>query len=82
VPYHFVYAYYLNEEFFVWYNQVMSEDEFTKLFKYMSERIGKIDKTLEEKSSSADMQRVLELLDELAKRVEISDDERLVMAIN
>jgi hypothetical protein len=39
----------------------------------------RIDKTLEEKASNADMQRVLGLLDELAKRVEISDDERLVM---
>lgn len=57
----------------------MSEDEFTKLFKYMSERFDKVDKTLESKSSAADMQRVLGLLDSLAKRQEISDDERLVM---
>ncbi len=57
----------------------MSEDEFTRLFKYMTERFDKIDKVLEEKASNADMQRVLSLLDELAKRVEISDDERLVM---
>jgi hypothetical protein len=40
---------------------------------------GRIDKALEEKASNADMQRVLGLLDELAKRQEISDDERLVM---
>jgi len=39
----------------------------------------RIDKALEEKATNADMQRVLGLLDELAKRVEISDDERLVM---
>lgn len=39
----------------------------------------RIDKVLEEKASNADMQRVLGLLDELAKRQEISDDERLVM---
>jgi hypothetical protein len=57
----------------------MSEDEFTRLFKYMTERFDKIDKALEEKASNADMQRVLGLLDELAKRQEISDDERLVM---
>ena len=57
----------------------MSEDEFTKLFKYMSERFDKVDKSLEEKASAADMQRVLSFLDSLAKRVEISDDERLVM---
>ncbi len=57
----------------------MVEDGFTKLFKYMSERFDHIDLALEEKASNADMQRVLGLLDELAKRQEISDDERLVM---
>lgn len=57
----------------------MSEDEFTRLFKHMTERFDKIDNVLEEKSSNADMQRVLGLLDEIAKRQEISDDERLVM---
>jgi hypothetical protein len=40
----------------------------------------RIDKTLEEKASGADMQRVLGLLDALAKSQEISDDERVVMA--
>jgi DNA anti-recombination protein RmuC len=40
---------------------------------------GRIGKTLEEKASNADMQKVLGLLDALSKRQEISDDERLVM---
>lgn len=57
----------------------MSEDEFTRLFKHMTERFDKLDKALEDKASNADMQRVLGLLDALAKRIEISDDERLVM---
>lgn len=62
------------------YNVItMSEDEFTRLFKYMTERFDKVDKTLKEKASKADMQRVLGLLDALAKRLEISDEERLVM---
>jgi hypothetical protein len=39
----------------------------------------RIDKTLETKANADDMQRVLGLLDEPAKRQEISDDERLVM---
>ncbi len=39
----------------------------------------RIDKALEEKASNANMQKVLGLLDTLAKRQEISDDERLVM---
>lgn len=57
----------------------MSNDKFTKLFKYMTDRFDRIDKSLEGKASTADMQRVLSLLDELAKRQEISDDEKLVM---
>ncbi len=39
----------------------------------------RIDKALETKASKEDMQRMLGLLDALAKRQEISDDERLVM---
>ncbi len=39
----------------------------------------RIDRALEEKASTADMQRVLGLLDAIAKRQEISDEERLVM---
>lgn len=57
----------------------MSTDEFTKLFNYMTERFDKIDKTLETKANNADLQTALGLLDTLAKRQEISDDERLVM---
>ena len=57
----------------------MSNDEFTKLFKYMTERFDRIDQSLDRKSTKEDMQRVLGLLDALAKRQEISDDERLVM---
>ena len=57
----------------------MSNDEFTKLFNYMSERFDRIDKTLEIKADASDLQRALGLLDALAKRQEISDDERLVM---
>ena len=46
----------------------MSQDEFTKLFNYMSKRFDSIDKALEEKASNADMQKVLGLLDEFTKR--------------
>jgi hypothetical protein len=43
----------------------MSQDEFAKLFTYMSERFDRIDKTLEEKAEAADVQRILSLLDKL-----------------
>lgn len=58
----------------------MTTDEFTKLFNYMTERFDKIDSALETKASSNDLQTALGLLDTLAKRQEISDDERLVMS--
>jgi len=40
----------------------------------------RLDKALETKASNKDMQTVLGLLDTLAKRQEISDDERPVMS--
>ena len=57
----------------------MNEDEFTRLFKFMTEHFDGIDQNLELKASNEDVQRALGLLDTLAKRQEISDDERLVM---
>lgn len=57
----------------------MSGDEFTKLFKYMSERFDKIDKTLEAKADATDIRKSLELLDEVAKKQELDNDERLIM---
>lgn len=56
----------------------MSADEFTRLFKYMTKRFDVIEKKLEEKADKADMQRVFGLIDSLAKRQEIYDEERLV----
>ncbi len=58
----------------------MSEDQFTKLFKYMQKEFADIKKDLATKANASDMQTALGLLDTLAKRQEISDDERLVMA--
>jgi hypothetical protein len=40
---------------------------------------GHIDKTLDEKANKTDMQRIYDLLDKIAKRQEIDNDERLVM---
>ena len=58
----------------------MSSDDFTKLFNYMTERFDRIDKALEVKANSNDLQTAINLLDTLAKRQEISDDERIVMS--
>jgi len=57
----------------------MSADEFTRLFTYMEERFDRIDKALEQKAEKHDIDRILGLLDTLAKQQEINEDERLVM---
>lgn len=57
----------------------MSDDQFTKLFKYMQESFERLEAKLDEKASQKDMERVLNFLDEIAKRQEITEDERLVI---
>lgn len=65
---------------------VTSEDRFDKIDAQL-DRISiavikgfdRLDKALETKAEAADLQRALGLLDALAKRQEISEDERLVM---
>jgi hypothetical protein len=51
-----------------------------KIVKVVVKGFDRIDKTLETKANSADLQRALGLLDSLSKRLEISDDERIVMS--
>ncbi len=57
----------------------MSQDEFTKLFKYMEERFGAIDDKLENMATKDDISKILNRLDSIEKKLEIDDDERLVM---
>ncbi len=57
----------------------MSADEFTKLFKYMEERFDRIDERFEDTNGRID--QILNAVDALAKRQEIDEEERLVMAI-
>lgn len=57
----------------------MNNNDFTKLFKYIQEFRTEVNVKLDDKASNKDMQTVLNLLDSLARRQEISDDERLVM---
>ena len=57
----------------------MSQDEFTRLFKYMEERFDRIDKALASRADKKDVELLLNAVDSFAKRQEINDDERLVM---
>ena len=58
----------------------MGQDEFSKLFSYMTERFDKLESKIDAKAASVDLSKVIGMLDTLLKRQEISDDERLVMA--
>ncbi len=55
----------------------MSQDEFTKLFKYMTERFDNVDKQIAAQNVRFD--RLESLIDQVLKNQEISEDERLVM---
>ena len=45
----------------------MSDDQFTKLFKYIEYFRAEVNKKLDEKASQKDMERVLNFLDKIAK---------------
>jgi len=45
---------------------IMADDDFTKLFKCMTERFDKIDKTLEEKANREPIQKILDALDAIS----------------
>ena len=51
----------------------MSEDEFTKLFKYIQTIEKKLDGLIENVATKDEIQKVLGLLDALAKRQEINE---------
>lgn len=57
----------------------MSDDQFMKLFRYIEEFRSEINEKLDSKSSQESVEQVLRTLDDMARRQEISDDERLVM---
>ena len=61
------------------YNSYMSQDEFTKLFTYVSKKLDIIEDKLDDTAKKVDIQSILNRLDSIEKQLEISEDERLVM---
>ena len=57
---------------------VMSEDQFTKLFKYMQDQFGEIRSELATKASAAQVDQLVVTLDGIAKRL---DDDATEQAI-
>ena len=57
----------------------MTNDAFDKLFKNMNKRFDTLEGVISKTASGKDMDRVLNTLDSMARQLEITDDERLVM---
>jgi len=57
----------------------MSDDQFTKLFKYMSRRFDDIEAALATKADRSATDRIYNLLDSVAKQQEIDTHERLAL---
>lgn len=60
----------------------MNEDEFTKMSKYITERIDKVDKNLEDKANNTDLECAIGLVDLLSKRLEILEISGLLRLAN
>lgn len=54
----------------------MSEDQFTKLFKYIEKRLDVIEDKLDQKADKVDVQRLIDTIDSFVKRIEDSDTEQ------
>lgn len=57
----------------------MSEDQFTKLYKYMQQQFGEIRAELETKASAEQLNQVYNIVDGIAKRLDADDQELAAM---
>ncbi len=57
----------------------MSQDEFTKLFTFVSKKLDTIEDKLDTAATKTDIETILRRLDSIEKQLEITEDERLVM---
>jgi tetrahydromethanopterin S-methyltransferase subunit G len=57
----------------------MSQDEFTKLFTFVSKKLDTIEHKLDTTVTKTDIETILRRLDSIEKQLEITEDERLVM---
>ncbi len=54
----------------------MNDDQFTKLFKYMTERFDEIDKKLDSKASQDSLNKLINTLDGFVKRLDDNETEQ------
>ena len=59
---------------------VQIDEQLDQLTKMVIRGFGRIDKVLETKANTTDIQKIFDNLDSISSRLEITEDERLVMA--
>ena len=57
----------------------MSDDQFTRLFRYMTERFDKIERELAKKADAEKLERVLTTLDGIIARLDTDEAERAAL---
>ena len=57
----------------------MNDDQFTKLFRYMSQEFDDLRNRLDTKADKADLERIYGLLDSVVKQQEVDDHKRLAL---
>ncbi|GAA2048998.1 hypothetical protein GCM10009839_63460 [Catenulispora yoronensis] len=59
----------------------MSEDQFTRLFKYMQERFDKIDSELETKATTEQVDKIYQTLDGITDRLNTQESEMAALLV-
>lgn len=54
----------------------MGDDQFTKLFKYMTERFDSLDQKLDRKADKADVERLINTMDDFIRRTTVNETEQ------
>lgn len=60
-----------------WYNLSMSEDQFTKLFKYVEDFRQEVNQKLDEKASQSSLDRLTKTIDSFVKRLDDTEVEHV-----
>lgn len=58
------------------YNRIMNDDQFDKLFKYVERRFDTVEEKLDRKSEKADVEHLINTMDDFIRRITDSDDEQ------
>ncbi len=58
------------------YNKAMDDDQLTRLLKYMTERFDSLDQKLDRKADKADVERLINTMDDFIRRITDNETEQ------